>query len=415
VTAARPVGGGPARRPLRQGRGGRMPVPRPAATGDVAALVLAGGYSERMQAFKPLLPLAGAAVLERAVATFQDGGVPAVTVVVGHRGAELRPLVERLGARCVVNPAYDQGMYTSVLAGVRALPRAAGACLVLPADMPAVRPRTVGRLVRAWRRTGAPVVYPAFQGARGHPPLVSRRLFPAILRGSGQGGLRAVLQGVEDRAVTVDVLDQGVLLDLDTPADYQEACRELADRAVPTAAECEALLAGLGVDPAVVRHCRAVAAVGERLALELAGAGGRLDLPLVRAACLLHDLAKGKKDHAAVGARRLAHRGYPRVARVVAAHTDLPAGERGRLGEAAVLYLADKLVQGDRPVQLRERFRVAAERCAGSRAAQEALARRWAAAGDVASRVEEALGHGALARLVAGLRGAEVGTHGRRG
>ena len=407
MKVARPAGSRGAGRPTRR---------RPAGRGGLAALVLAGGYSARMQAFKPLLPFAGATVLERAVATFLDAGVTEVSVVVGYRGGELLPVVERLGVRRVVNPDFDEGMYSSVIAGLRALPPGVGGCFVLPADMPAVRPGTVALLARAWRRTGAAVVYPAFRGRRGHPPLVSRRLFPAIVRGKGQSGLRAILDRAEDRACTVDVLDQGVLLDLDTPADYEGASRELGDRAVPTPEECMELLARLKVDPVVARHCQAVAAVGERVAAGLVGAGARLDLPLVRAACLLHDLAKGSPDHALAGSRRLAHLGFPRVARVVAAHTDLPADDLRRLSEAAVLYLADKLVQGDRPVPLRERFRASAERCAGSQAARDALSRRWAAAGAVASRVEEALGRGALERLATELsqaRGAERGTGGR--
>jgi molybdenum cofactor cytidylyltransferase len=405
VTTGRSPGGG---------AGGRRRPRRPAGQGELAALVLAGGYSARMQGFKPLLPFAGATVLERSVGTFLEAGVERVSVVVGHRGEELLPIVERLRVRAVVNPAFDEGMFSSVVAGVGSLPPEVGACFILPADMPAVRSRTVSSLARAWRRTDAPVLYPTFRGEQGHPPLVSRRLFPDVLGATGEGGLRHVLAGSEPQAYRVEVLDEGVVLDLDTPADYDAACRELGDRTVPSTGECLALLAQLGAPEHLVRHGRAVADLAGRIGAGLLRAGERLDLPLLRAAALLHDVAKGTPDHTRVGALRLARLGFPRVAAVVAAHTDLPVEELRRLSEAAVLYLADKLTQGDHPVSLAERFRLAAAKlgklgdsggAAGpafrgaprdSAEAREAMARRLRDACAVAARVESVLGAGAL-------------------
>jgi len=384
----------------RQEGNGHPPGPVPETRG-LAALVLAAGFSSRMRRLKPLLPFAGATILERAVGTFLDAGIEDVTVVLGHQGERLRSVLAALGVRSVVNPDYRHGMYSSVVAGVSALAPGVEGAFVLPADMPAVRSRTVELLAHVFQGSGAAVVYPMFRGRRGHPPLISRRLFAAIVGGPGEGGLREVLARHDEEACAVRVLDEGVVLDLDTRADYQAACASLGDRSLPSPGECVELLADLGVGELVVRHGQAVAEIGGRIARALGRAGVALDVGLVETAGLLHDLAKGRADHAAEAGRLLAGLGFPRLARVVSVHTDLPPGEGERLDEGAVVFLADKLVRGDRVVSLEERFQAALERFSGSPEARAAVERRREAAGAVAERVERVLGAGAVDRIAA--------------
>jgi len=360
---------------------------------SLAAIVLAAGYSSRMGSLKPLLPLWGSTVIAHGIAAFREAGVEP-TIVLGNMAEEVRRSIAGLRVRCVINQEYDSGMHSSVVAGLRSLDRGVAACFVLPADMPAVRASTIGRLARAHRRTGASVIYPAFRGERGHPPLISSRLFTAIVSGDGEGGLQRVLAAHEGQAREVGVRDEGVLLDLDTPEDYRRACRMSADRTVPTEAECEALLSERNVPEAIVRHGRAVSEVAHWLALRLNGAGLHLDADMVRAAGLLHDVAKGAPDHARAGARLLRRLGHFRVAAAVASHMDIEREGGLPLDEAALVYLADKLVCGDRVVPLRERFCTARSKLAEDAEACFALERRWRDALDIAGNVERVLGAG---------------------
>ncbi|HET6413082.1 MAG TPA: NTP transferase domain-containing protein [Anaeromyxobacter sp.] len=385
----------------QDGEGTARPPDRAGETRGLAALVLAAGMSSRMRQLKPLLPFAGSTVLERAVHTFLDAGVEDVTVVIGHQGERFRPVLDALGVRWVVNPDFRQGMYSSVLAGMSALAPGVEGTFILPADMPAVRSLTVELVAHVFRGSGAAVVYPMFRGRRGHPPLIARRLFAAIVGGAGEGGLQQLLARHDEEACAVRVLDEGVVLDLDTRADYEAARASFGDRSVPSPGECLELLSELGVPDPVVRHGRAVAEVGGRIARALGRAGLALDIGLVETAGLLHDLAKGKPDHAAEAGQLLASLGFPRVAEVVAAHTDLPSGGREPLDEPALVFLADKLVQGERIVSLEDRFEAALERFSGSPALRAAVERRRAAAAAVVKSVERALGAGAVGRLAA--------------
>jgi molybdenum cofactor cytidylyltransferase len=188
--------------------------------GTIAALILAAGYSSRLKAWKPLLPLGPSTFIAEAVRRLRAAGVADIRAVTGHRAAELAPVLQELGVRAIFNPDYDQGMFASVRAGVGALERAVAAFFLLPVDMPLVRPQTIMAVMRAYYRSGALIIYPGFQGRRGHPPLISTACV-ADLPPHCAGGLRAFLSRYHDVALDLEVRDEAVLLDCDTPEDYR--------------------------------------------------------------------------------------------------------------------------------------------------------------------------------------------------
>jgi molybdenum cofactor cytidylyltransferase len=360
------------------------------ARAKVTALVLAAGYSHRMGDFKPLLPLGDSTVIERAAACFLEAGVQDVKVVVGHRTAEITPILARLGVQAVFNAHYDAGMYASVVAGVSSLDADTEAFFLLPGDSPLVKPRTVRELLCARHESQAGIVYPCFLGPRGHPPLISTTYTETILAGERPGGLRAVLAQYEDDAVDVAVADQGVLMDLDTPVDYRAALAYASREDIPTNDECRAILDRCHVPQPVIAHSQVVANVARKLAATLNAAGLDLNLDLVVAGGLLHDMAKGQSNHARAGEKALRELGYPRVAEIVASHMDI--GLEQPLDAAQIVYLADKVTQGTRLASLDERRRAALARFAGRPAALEAAKGRFRNAEIIKGRVEAILG-----------------------
>lgn len=186
----------------------------------IAGLILAAGRSSRMGGFKPLLDLGGRTVLETLVETYRAAGLRDLLVVLGHRADEVEPLLAARSVPWVVNDRPDRGMFSSIQTGVRCLPADCSAFFLQPADIPLIRPETLKSLWSAWRETPAMIVYPCHGGRRGHPPLISTSLIPAIGAFDGTGGMRAFLSPHRDNAVHVDVDDPGIHIDLDTPDAY---------------------------------------------------------------------------------------------------------------------------------------------------------------------------------------------------
>ena len=188
----------------------------------VSAVILAAGFSSRLKDFKPLLPLGEMTLLERTVRLFQQNGIRDTRVVVGHRAEDLFPLLQSSGARWVLNESYREGMFSSVIAGISRLEVDREAFFLLPVDTPLVRPRTIRDLLEAYPRTGQHILYPTFQGRRGHPPLIATAFVEEIRLWKGDGGLRSFLGQYENESLEEEVADQYILRDVDTAEDYRE-------------------------------------------------------------------------------------------------------------------------------------------------------------------------------------------------
>lgn len=192
----------------------------------LAAVILAAGESRRMGALKQLLPWQGGTVIAAVAATVLacqgvDGPVRVVTGAARDRVEQaLYPIGHRLDI--IANPGYRRGMLSSVKRGVEGLPPEVEGFMLVLGDQPLVRGDTVAALARVWRSRRPLICAPAYRGRRGHPVVFSSCLVPEILAlEDGDGGLRKLVQAYRSRVALVPVEDRGVVVDLDTPEDYQ--------------------------------------------------------------------------------------------------------------------------------------------------------------------------------------------------
>lgn len=191
----------------------------------VPALVLSGGASSRMGSPKALLRLGDRCFLSRVVGTLLEANVPEVIVVTGAHHDAIAGEVDRWPAEWPVRllrndaPATDQ--ISSVRAGLTLIdrPGVAGVLIAL-VDHPLVTPATVVRLREAFASGHSPIVRPRLGGRHGHPVIFGREAFDA-LREPSPDGAKTVLRRFADRQRSVEVDDEGVLIDVDTPEDYE--------------------------------------------------------------------------------------------------------------------------------------------------------------------------------------------------
>jgi molybdenum cofactor cytidylyltransferase len=359
----------------------------------VSTIVLAAGYSSRMgSTLKPLLKVGDYTIVERAVLSHREAGIQDVRVVVGYRADEVIESVKHLGIGIVKNRNFDKGMFSSVQAGVATLEPRVRAFFIMPVDIPFVEPATIRAILDAQESNCSGITYPVYQGRRGHPPLISTRYIPEIMEFPAPDGLRGILNSHDAEAREIDVDDEAVLLDIDTLEDYHRlrGFREILD--IPNPEQCMKLFEEAGADKPVWNHCRMVAAIACHMARLLNNEGAGLNMKLVRAAALLHDIKRGEKDHAFSGALFLRTRGYARVADIVAAHMDMVSTDAVFPTEMEIIYLADKLVMGQRFVPLEERFAIALERFKGNDQVRMSILRRREQAEQIKRRVEIIIG-----------------------
>ena len=192
-------------------------------TGEhIAALILAAGRSSRMGTIKPLLPLGEDTLLERIISLFRAAAISDILVVLGHAAESFIPLLQKQDVRWVINPDYDRGMFSSVQTGVEKMAPACRAFFLMPADVPLVRLETLKTLLSVYHKKKMDVYRPCYQTKCGHPPLISTKLARPIRDFDEPGGLRALLAHYEQTSLEVSCDDPGILIDLDTPADFEK-------------------------------------------------------------------------------------------------------------------------------------------------------------------------------------------------
>ncbi|MDP5071589.1 MAG: nucleotidyltransferase family protein [Congregibacter sp.] len=102
------------------------------------------------------------------------------------------------------------------------------AVLVALGDMPGLMPATISTLLENMHSDC--VVYPVFEGLRGHPVLFGRRFLSVLKALGGDSGASKLLAENADSCVAIPVNDPGVLLDVDTPDDLEAMAQLLYAR-----------------------------------------------------------------------------------------------------------------------------------------------------------------------------------------
>lgn len=208
----------------------------------VSAIVLAAGQSSRMGEPKPLLPLRGKPLLVHVLDALRASEVGEIVVVLGAESDRVRREIPMEGARVVVNPAYQDGMSSSIRAGLRTAATAAAGFLIVLGDQPLLTAATVDALVDRQEATGARILVPTFEGVRGNPVLFHRALHAEIDAVTGDVGCRGVIARHQAEVLEVPVDDPGILVDIDTPEDAKRVE--------------DALARGRGLDALVDRRAR---------------------------------------------------------------------------------------------------------------------------------------------------------------
>ncbi|MDJ0948395.1 MAG: molybdopterin-binding/glycosyltransferase family 2 protein [Alphaproteobacteria bacterium] len=212
-------------RPLPREKAAPPPATaRPPQPARVAALILAAGQSRRMGAVNKLLAeVDGVPMVARVADAVLAGAADPVVVVTGHEADQVRAVLAGRALRMVHNPDYEEGLSTSLKAGLAALPPEADGVLVCLGDMPRVSTAVLDRLIAAFDPAqGRAICVPVYHGKRGNPVLWARRFFAEMQAVAGDVGARHLIGEHADQVAEVEMSDSGVLIDVDSPEALAE-------------------------------------------------------------------------------------------------------------------------------------------------------------------------------------------------
>lgn len=193
----------------------------------IAAILLAAGRSERMGAYKPLLPFGDRTVVEACVKYLLDGGVETIIVVAGDRIEDLRSTLTQLPVVFAETPPTGSEMGVSIIRGVEKIPPDADAVFIVLVDQPAIPAEVIRFMTSERERTGASLLVPVYEGRRGHPVLIDMSYREQLLHLDPSRGLRAFFETRGDAILVVPFDSPYIARDMDTWDDYRALYRDV--------------------------------------------------------------------------------------------------------------------------------------------------------------------------------------------
>ena len=189
----------------------------------ISAIILAAGQSKRMGQPKMALRWGKVTVIEKVVVTFREAGVVDIRVITGDARDQVEGLVGRT-VKTIFNPDYQSGeMLSSVQVGLTDLNSGVEAAIIGLGDQPQVQVRSVKEVMEAYQKLKAPIIIPSFKKRRGHPWLVTRSHWNAIMEMRSPESLRDFLNRHESDIHYIEFENESILQDLDSPEDYRNS------------------------------------------------------------------------------------------------------------------------------------------------------------------------------------------------
>ena len=224
-------------RPLPRAEASPAPAAKPAVKVPpgprIAALLLAAGRSSRMGSNKLLEPIDGIPMVVRTAQRLLSSHARPIVAVLGNEADRVDAALGKLPLARVRNPAFAEGLSTSLKAGLAALPAEIDGVVVCLGDMPLITGRDIDRLIAAFNPLeGRAIVVPTRRGKRGNPVLWASRFLPEMAELSGDVGAKHLIGEHADLVCEVEMDADGVLVDIDTP----DALAALRERTKPSAA-----------------------------------------------------------------------------------------------------------------------------------------------------------------------------------
>lgn len=186
---------------------------------SIAGIILAAGEASRFGSPKQLLKWRAEPFVRVVSQTALRAGLSPVVVVTGAHAEQVEAAVHDLNVRIVRNENWKTGQGSSIREGVRSLPDMCGGAIFLLADQPQVGTSILHALKEKHAEGLYPIIPPMIFDRRANPVLFDRVTFPDLMDIEGDMGGRAVFH--KHRVEYLPWHDENLLLDVDTPEQYQ--------------------------------------------------------------------------------------------------------------------------------------------------------------------------------------------------
>lgn len=194
----------------------------------ISGIILAAGSSQRMGSPKALLKIGEKTFLQHIVEALHSARIIDNVIVLGSGAEEIQKTLSWFEGKVAVNNDWQKGQLTSIITGLNNLDMTKTeteeihGAIICPVDHPLLTQSLLVDLLQGYWLSKKRIIIPTHQGQRGHPVIFDRELFDEIRNAPLDIGARAVVRNHEDDVLEVNVDDEGVLINIDSPDDYKK-------------------------------------------------------------------------------------------------------------------------------------------------------------------------------------------------
>jgi molybdenum cofactor cytidylyltransferase len=189
------------------------------AIDKVYAIILAAGSSSRMGSPKQLLEWRNRPLLVHAITNTCEILHDRVIVVLGAHAELIQTSIDLGAVTSIVNPDWQEGMASSISAGIKALPASAAAALIMLCDQPLINAEHIQNLLSGWQHAPTHIVVSEYHQSVGVPVVFPAEFFTDLLALKGDRGAKPLILDFKDRLLKIPLSEAE--LDIDRPEDFE--------------------------------------------------------------------------------------------------------------------------------------------------------------------------------------------------
>lgn len=184
----------------------------------ITGIIMACGFSKRMNRNKLMLNIDGEPIIEKVIKAAKNSNIDKILLI--YREKEIKELGIKYGVETVFNSKAQCGQSESMKLGIIHSPIETNGFMFFVGDQPFIDSNTINTLIESYKEEDCLIVVPRYNGKNGNPTIFSVKLKEKLLMINGDEGGKSVIKNNIKNVKYVNINNSMIGNDIDTWDEY---------------------------------------------------------------------------------------------------------------------------------------------------------------------------------------------------